>query len=64
MNINCLVPSDAYATLQVAGFISLMAQYMHCPTGHACKILVFFFWGGEVGGGGGGMIANENSTVI
>jgi hypothetical protein len=49
MNINSLVPNDAYAALQDSGFSSLMTQHMHCATVAILKNSVFFFLvGGEM----------------
>lgn len=49
MNINYLVPNDAYAAFQDAGFSSLMTQHMHCPT-VAILVNSSFFCQGSGGG--------------
>jgi hypothetical protein len=46
MHINSLVPNDAYAALQDAGFSSLMTQHVCCPTVAILVKSSFFFGGG------------------
>jgi hypothetical protein len=45
MNINSLVPNDAYAALQDVGFNSLITLHMCCPT-VAILVKSSFFGGG------------------
>jgi hypothetical protein len=49
MNINSLVPNDAYVALQDAGFSSLMTQHMWRPT--VAILVKSRFFGGGVGYG-------------
>jgi len=55
MNINSLVPNEAYAALQDAGFSSLMTHHMRCPTVAILVKSCFFY----LGGGGGVKNRNE-----